>query len=240
MAPTSVEPRAHHGLRACGLLIAGAFVLLVALFFAFLPSPIETQSVKVIQPPAEPRVRLATPGVFDAEAFKRTIIENNLFRPLGWSPPRPIEPYRLIGTLLPRDDTTAPQAILQTTAGDRTYIVSIGDHLSADTEVVSIQGKAVTLETDGQRRTLKLSTHYLNPSRVSPRFASQRPTPVRPHPRVRRTPPRAPSAAPSSSRSPRLPERSRPLSQWQTREGEIIRIGDARLKNPAKWGLLRR
>lgn len=32
-------------------------------------------------------VEITTPGVFDAEAFKRTIIDNNLFRPLGWTPP---------------------------------------------------------------------------------------------------------------------------------------------------------
>ena len=74
--------------RAIYLLMFGAFVLLMLLFFAFRTSPIETQSVKVIEPSAERRVRLANPPVFDAETFKRTIIENNLFRPLGWSPPQ--------------------------------------------------------------------------------------------------------------------------------------------------------
>ena len=220
--------------RAC-FLIAGAFILLGTLFFAFRPSPIETQSVKVIEPPAEPRVRLANPAVFDSESFKRTIISNNLFRPLGWSPPRPTEPYRLIATILPRSAQTPPTAILQTTAGDRTLIVSTGEQIDASTEVVEIQPKQVVLSTDGQRRTLKLTaTHYLNPVRVSRRVVStQRHPTVRPPQSVRRTPPRAPRAAPS-------PSRVRPPSQWQTREGEIIRIGDARLKNPAKWGLQRR
>lgn len=99
-------------LRACNLCIAGAFVLLVIVFaFKRLP-PIETQSVKVIEPPAEPRVRLAYPPVFETETYYRTIIENNLFRPFGRTPPRPIEPYRLFGTLLPTDDRTPPKAII--------------------------------------------------------------------------------------------------------------------------------
>lgn len=123
--------------RACFLCIAGkgrhrtvftlccaslAFFLLLTLFFAFLTPPlIETQSVKVIEPPAEPHrkadalraclngvgfSRLAHPPVFDSETYYRTIIDNNLFRPLGWSPPPPIEPYRLIGTKLARDPNT--------------------------------------------------------------------------------------------------------------------------------------
>ena len=176
-------------------------------------------------PVPPPCVRLAPPAVFDSDSFYRTIIDNNLFRPLGWRPPRPIEPYRLIGTVLPRSANTPPTAIIQTTAGKKNYIVTTGEPLDASTEVVSIEGKAVTLETDGQRRTLRLTTHYLNPVRVSRRGVStRRPTPQRPPQSVRRTPTRAPTAA---------------LSQWQTRDGEVIRIGDARLKNPAKWGLQR-
>ena len=63
-----------------------------------------------------------------------------------------------------------PKAILQTTAGNTTYIVMPGNKIDVSTEVVSIEGKAVTLETEGQRRTLRLTeTHYLNPARVCPR-----------------------------------------------------------------------
>ena len=82
-----------------------------------------------------------TPAVFDAQSFYQTIIDNNLFRPLGWTPPRPTEPYRLIGTILPRSANTPPKAIIQTTADDRTYIVTPGESLDASTEVVLIEGK---------------------------------------------------------------------------------------------------
>ena len=54
---------------------------------------------------------------FDSASYYQPIIKYNLFRPLGWTPPRPVEPYRLIGTILPRAANSPPTAIIQTTAG---------------------------------------------------------------------------------------------------------------------------
>ena len=120
--------------------------------------------VGVSEAPARPqyrRVPLTSPVVFDAEvSFKRTIIDNNLFRPLGWTPPRPIEPYRLIGTILPRSANTPPKAIIQTTAGETTYIVTTGEPLDASTRLVSIESKQVTLSRNGQMRTLHLPSGF--------------------------------------------------------------------------------
>ena len=50
---------------------------------------------------------------FQASEFYKTITHNNLFRPLGWRPPRPIEPYRLIGTIIFTDDKIKTQAIIK-------------------------------------------------------------------------------------------------------------------------------
>ena len=97
---------------------------------------------------------------FQNSDFYHTIIDNNLFRPLGWTPPRPIEPYRLLGTLVARDANTPPRAILQTTAGNKTQIVTTGEKLDADTEIVEIRDKQVTLETNGQTRTLHLPSGF--------------------------------------------------------------------------------
>ena len=97
---------------------------------------------------------------FQATAFYRTLIDNNLFRPLGWRPARPTEPYRLIGTILPIDANTPPRAIIESTAGQKTYIVFTGEKLDAETEVVLIQGKAVTLSENGQQRTLHLAIGF--------------------------------------------------------------------------------
>ncbi len=98
---------------------------------------------------------------FQETDFYRTIIDNNLFRPLGWTPPRPIEPYRLLGTIIPTDEKTPPKAIIQNTIGNQTYIVTIGDALDTDTYVTDIQTKHVTLKKNGQQRQLTLKSSFL-------------------------------------------------------------------------------
>lgn len=148
--------------RAGYLLVVGAFLLL-CLFIHYRSCVARVErvlSVKVV--PVEPSRRDIAPlrVAFAAELFYQTIIDNNLFRPLGWRPPRPIEPYRLIGTKLATDTNAPPQAIIQTTAGEKTYIVLVGDSLDAETEVVLIESKSVTLSTNGQQRTLHLPSGF--------------------------------------------------------------------------------
>ena len=151
--------------------------LLVVLIFGFFGSR-SVQTAASTQPrhetltettqPVSPRVfrkSLSTPqdslSDFQKTDFYRTIIDNNLFRPLGWRPARPREPYRLLGTLLPSDGNTPPQAILQSTPARSTYIVRIGDKLDKATTVTDIQPKQVILKTNGKHRTLGLSTSPL-------------------------------------------------------------------------------
>lgn len=95
---------------------------------------------------------------FQKSGFYQTIVDNNLFRPLGWTSKRPREPYRLLGTILPTDGNTLKQVILQRTTVGSTYTVSLGETLGTDTTVVDIQPKRVTLEKAGVRRTLRLNT----------------------------------------------------------------------------------
>lgn len=135
--------------RAIYLFIFGA-ILFFLIFFGYrfvLPETAGRVSVGVgiSEGLVERRVEFTVPE-FDVETYYRPIIKNNLFRPLGWVPPRPIEPYRLIGTILPRDANTPLKAIIETTAGHQTYIVTAGDKLDADTEVVAIASKQVTLQ----------------------------------------------------------------------------------------------
>ena len=103
-------------------------------------------------------VKPAGKGNEGGDSFYRTIIDNNIFRPLGWTPPRPVEPYRLIGTLLPRDANRSAEAVIESTAGNQVIsIVSVGETLDTETKVVSIESKSVVLESGGVRRTLRLS-----------------------------------------------------------------------------------
>lgn len=148
--------------RVSGLWIAGAFVLLaVVVVVRFLSSsPAIPEPVKVQTETELRRVQRTPQSVFDPETYYRTIIENNLFRPLGWRPPRPIEPYRLIGTKLATDANTPTQAIIESTAGEKTYIVTTGDKIDVSTEVVSIESTSVRLSTNGKQRTLHLPSGF--------------------------------------------------------------------------------
>ena len=105
--------------------------------------------------PTFPRNGLKT---FQKSEFRRTIVDNTLFRPLGWTPPRPRDRYRLLGTRTPTDGKSEAQAILQKTPVGRTYTVTIGETLDTDTTLVDIQPKQVTLETSGVQRKLTLNT----------------------------------------------------------------------------------
>ena len=127
--------------RTRGLLIAGAFLLLLSVLFVLRSSGPRPEVVNGTVVPVGVVHRAAVPLIaFDAEvSFYRTLIDNNLFHPLGWAPPRPIEPYRLLGTILPRSANTLPRAILQSTTGQQIYVVSIGETLDASTKVVSIE-----------------------------------------------------------------------------------------------------
>jgi len=161
--------------RAYGLLIAGALVLLVIVGVVSFPSssppipelsPVTDTSNSPPRLGDRPRTRSRTrvqSSTFQSphSDFYRTIIDNNLFRPLGWTPPRPVEPYRLLGTRLPTDKSTPPQAIFQSTARNKTYIVTPGDKLDAATEVVEIQAKQILLKIAGQQKTLRLKSRFL-------------------------------------------------------------------------------
>ena len=100
------------------------------------------------------------PKSVDHEAlFFQTIIENNLFAPLGWKPKKPTPIYRLIGTHIPVGKEIEATAILQETTGEATIrIVSIGTKLGEDTVVADIQPKQVILKKGKLRISLRLAT----------------------------------------------------------------------------------
>ena len=244
--------------RAGGFLIAGAFILLGVIVVVSFHSP-STETFIIKETPSPPshlgdqlrtpsRVRLQSSILPPLQSdFYRTIIDNNLFRPLGWTHPPRQESYRLLGTILSTDADTPLQAILQTTIGNTTHTVTIGEKLDTDTEVVDIQPKRVILSTKGQQRTLKLnSALWLNTSRANrlpigklPPAPTARET-TDPHRRIGLSKWRTPASTTAPAKETPVLHQYTPLSEWQTSEGQLIRIGDARLKNPEKWGLHRR
>ena len=99
-------------------------------------------------------------SVFDAEAHYSPIVENNLFRPLGWRRNRPTERYRIVGIIIPTAGGVEPKALIEKAGEHQTYIVTPGQKLNPDTEVIDIQSKQVTLSTNGTHRTLQLPSAF--------------------------------------------------------------------------------
>ena len=86
-------------------------------------------------------------------AFYEVIIENNLFRPLGWTPPNNEPTYSLVGTVV-GGDGAASQATLLERRSNRYHFVTIGTKLDEMT-VTDIQAKQVTLDKEGKPVTLR-------------------------------------------------------------------------------------
>lgn len=99
-------------------------------------------------------------------AFYKVIIDNNLFRPLGWTPPNNEPAYSLVGTAVDADGVIA-QATLLEKRSNRYHFVTIGEKLGNVT-VKDIQAKQVVLEKDGKPITLKTETlQFLTTNRGS-------------------------------------------------------------------------
>ena len=93
------------------------------------------------------------------EVFYNTIIENNIFAPLGYKPPIRTPNYRLIGTQIPYGREIEATAILQETTGQkRVHIANIGTKIDEETILMDIQEKQVILKKGKRRIPLKINT----------------------------------------------------------------------------------
>lgn len=101
--------------------------------------------------PSTPAKQVTAPN--DGTNFYQVIIDNNLFRPLNWTPPKQQSDYTLIGTAV----TTNPEdtkAIIFERRSNRLYTVKVGDTLG-DASVKEIQSKQVTLQASGKNIVLQ-------------------------------------------------------------------------------------
>ncbi len=104
--------------------------------------------------------------------FYRVIVENNLFRPLGWQMPRREPKYVLIATLLESHGEMA-KALLMENASKQTYYVTTGEQIGKAT-VEKIESRQVRLNISGQILTLKiLSAQFLNAKASSSQSRTQ-------------------------------------------------------------------
>ena len=85
--------------------------------------------------------------------FYGMIVDNNLFRPLGWRPPNKEPEYTLIGTAF--DPNGGPsEAFVLEQRSNQFYVARVGDKVG-DTVVKEIEQKKVTLDKNGETITLR-------------------------------------------------------------------------------------
>jgi hypothetical protein len=85
--------------------------------------------------------------------FYRVIVENNLFRPLGWKKPDQKLQYVLIATLIEPDGKTA-RAFLMEQRSSQYHLVSAGERIG-DSTVEKIEANEISLNQAGKTTTLK-------------------------------------------------------------------------------------
>ena len=103
-------------------------------------------------------------------AFYKTIIEYNLFRPLGWTPPKNEPAYSLVSTAVNANGVIS-QATLLERRSNRYHFVTIGTKLG-DMTVKDIQAKQVIM--DKEEETVTLKTGGLQLLTTKPRNAERR------------------------------------------------------------------
>lgn len=81
--------------------------------------------------------------------FYQVIVENSIFRPLGWKPPNEEPEYRLLGTAIGINS----EAFVVENRSNRFYVVSIGDEIG-DAVIKEIEEKRVILNKNGETITL--------------------------------------------------------------------------------------
>lgn len=87
------------------------------------------------------------------EDFYRVIIENNIFRPLGWQKPNTEPQYSLIATIIGSEGDAA-KAVIMERRSDKFFYVSVGEKVG-EAVVKSIKSDEVTLDTAGEQLRIR-------------------------------------------------------------------------------------
>ena len=88
--------------------------------------------------------------------FYQLIIDNNIFRPLGWKPPKKTPQYTLIGTTIASDSSNAKAFILERRS-NQLHTVKVGETIDNVT-IKEILPKQVTLKEKEKDIILKCGT----------------------------------------------------------------------------------
>ena len=115
-------------------------------------TPTQVKPVKIRSVKPQPKKDIRTSSETSSEYYQ-VIIDNNIFRPLGWRPPQKKPQYTLIGTTINTDGSNAKAFILERLSS-LSQTVKVGDTFGNAT-VKEILPKKVTLQEDGKEIVLQ-------------------------------------------------------------------------------------
>ncbi len=123
-------------------------------------SPVEKNRVINPQQKAKPSQNKNMEGKTDStpgtpEAFYQIIIDNNLFRPLGWQPEVPQPKYMLIGTVIAKNTAQHTEAFIVERQSRQLHIVRVNDWIG-EQMVKGIEAKKVILQEGDQEIILQI------------------------------------------------------------------------------------
>ena len=85
--------------------------------------------------------------------YYQVIITNNLFRPLGWTKPKPKPTFELIATVIKQNGKH--KALIRNTRNRNLYYVAVGE-LAGEAIVEKIEAHRVTLNRNGESKVYRL------------------------------------------------------------------------------------
>lgn len=91
----------------------------------------------------------------DGNSFYQVIIDNSLFRPLGWRPPNKEPQYSFVHTAVSTDGTKKSEASVLEKRSNRFYTGNIGDEVGGAI-IKEIKEKEIILDKDGETITLRI------------------------------------------------------------------------------------
>lgn len=102
---------------------------------------------------SSPAAEIHAPRTKIPADFYQVIITNNLFRPLGWTKPKPPPAFELIATVIKQNGEH--KALIRNTRNRKLYYVAVGE-LAGEAIVEKIEAHRVTLKRNGESKVYRL------------------------------------------------------------------------------------
>ena len=133
-------------------------LLLCAIRFHIEPAATATPHADAPIPRTSLRPDKTKPTDTTPATFYQTIIDNNIFRPIGWTKPVSRPQFKLIATITGIKNAPPNALILHK---NTLHTLTIGETLGKETTLTDVKPKHVTLLQNKQKTTLRLTQYFI-------------------------------------------------------------------------------